>query len=994
VVFLKYIIAAMIVGAVGFLIIIRIVVPDQAARAVGPLLLFLVAVTGGYLLWRGRTQATINVLAYGAWMAATAISAIQGGVRTPIVIAYPLIILMIGWLINLRAAQVVAGLTVTAIIGLVLGESWGYLPTPHPTPPAMYAIVQVMVVITSTLLIVFLVRAYQNRLKELHRVGSDLSHSTTELESNKAALHRAQAVANVGSWVYDIPTDTMHLSPETCRIFGLPEGTRGSHDAYLALVHPDDRGWVDRAWQAAFKGEAFDNEHRIVVGNAIRWIRQKAELEFAPDGTPLSAMGTAQDITEHKRIEDSLRTSTDRLNEAQRLAQLGSWILDLGSSELIWSDEIFRLFEIDPKLFGATYEAFLGAIHPEDRDAVNRAYTESLVNRTPYDITHRLLMDDGRIKWVHEQCRSDFDAAGKPVRSQGTVQDVSERREAEEQLRIAAAAFESLEGMMITDVKSVILRVNRAFTKITGYTAEESVGQTPRLLQSGRHNAAFYLAMWECIQSTGGWQGEMWNRRKNGKEYPIWLTISAVKDDRGTVTHYVGAQLDITERKMAEEEIAELAFSDQLTGLPNRRLLLDRLKQTMTASTRSGNYGALLLIDLDNFKTLNDTLGHDMGDLLLTQVAQRLTTCVRAEDTVARLGGDEFVVMLASLSKSEAAAAAQTETVGQKILYTLNQTYLLNDVAYHGTPSIGAALFSGNNAVIDVVMKQADLAMYKSKESGRNTLHFFDQAMEIVVVERAAMEMGLREAILNKQFLLYYQAQVVGEGRVTGAEVLVRWQHPQRGIVSPAEFIPLSEETGLILPLGQWILETACTQLALWADRPEMAHLTLAVNVSAHQFRQRDFVDRVLAVLKDTGANPQRLKLELTESLLVSNVEEVVEKMFALKAKGVGFSLDDFGTGYSSLSYLKRLPIDQLKIDQSFVRDVLSDPNDAAIAKTIIALAQSLGLGVIAEGVETASQRDFLVSFGCHAFQGYFYSRPLPLEGFEAFAARGVMNMQ
>ncbi len=555
-------------------------------------------------------------------------------------------------------------------------------------------------------------------------------------------------------------------------------------------------------------------------------------------------------------------------------------------------------------------------------------------------------------------------------------------------LRIGAAAFESQEGMMVTDADSVILRVNRAFTEITGYTAEEVVGQTPSLLKSSRHDAEFYRAMWETINRTGGWQGEVWDRRKNGEIYPKWLTISAVKDLDGVVTHYLGAQSDITERKKAEDRIENLAFFDQLTGLPNRTLLLDRLKQAMAASSRSGNFGALLLIDLDNFKTLNDTRGHDIGDLLLQQVAQRLLLCVREGDTVARLGGDEFVAVLAGLNTGKGDAATDIETVAEKILAALNQSYALGDVAHHSTASIGVTLFRGDLASCDDLMKQADLAMYKSKAAGRNVVRFFDPTLESAVKDRAAMEHDLRRAVAEKQFVLHYQAQVVDEGRLTGAEVLVRWQHPQRGMVPPAEFIPLAEITGLILPLGRWVLETACRQLALWATRPEMAHLTVAVNVSAHQFRQADFVDQVLAVLRDTGANPQRLKLELTESLLVANVEEVIEKMFALKARGVGFSLDDFGTGYSSLSYLKRLPLDQLKIDQSFVRDVLTDPNDASIAKTIIALAQNLGLGVIAEGVETEAQRDFLASSGCHAYQGYFFSRPLPLEGFEEFPQR------
>ena len=684
--------------------------------------------------------------------------------------------------------------------------------------------------------------------------------------------------------------------------------------------------------------------------------------------------------------EQVLRESAERLNEAQRLSHIGSWTLDLVSGKLTWSDEIFRLFEIDPSRFGATYEAFLNAIHPEDRDAVNQAYTASLENRAPYEITHRLLMSDGRIKWVHERCTSDFDASGKPLRSQGTVQDITAGKQAEIDLRIAAAAFDSQEAMMVTDARSVILRVNKAFTEITGYSSEEAVGQTPRLLRSGRHDADFYRNMWITINARGVWQGEVWDRRKDGVEYPKWLTISAVKDDQGAVTHYIGAHYDITERKKAEDRINELAFFDQLTGLPNRTLLMDRLRQAMTASSRNGSFGALLFLDLDKFKTLNDTLGHDMGDLLLKQVAQRLTDCVRAGDTVARLGGDEFVVMLANLSASEAEAATQTEVVGEKILAALNQTYQLKEVAHHSTPSIGATLFRGHLASIEELMKQADLAMYKSKAAGRNALRFFDPDMETSVMERAALEADLREAIEQRQFLLHYQPQLA-DGRLTGCEVLVRWQHPLRGMVSPAEFIPLAEETGLILPLGHWVLEAACRQLAHWAARPATADLTLAVNVSAHQFRQAGFVDQVLAVLKNTGANPQRLKLELTESLLVDNVEDIIGKMFALKAKGVGFSLDDFGTGYSSLAYLKRLPLDQLKIDQSFVRDVLSDPNDAAIARTVIALAASLGLGVIAEGVETEAQRDFLAASGCHAYQGYLFSRPLPVDKFEELLA-------
>ncbi|MDO8959361.1 MAG: EAL domain-containing protein [Rhodocyclaceae bacterium] len=566
---------------------------------------------------------------------------------------------------------------------------------------------------------------------------------------------------------------------------------------------------------------------------------------------------------------------------------------------------------------------------------------------------------------------------------------VTERKLAECELRVAAAAFESQEGTMVTDAHGVILKVNRAFTASTGYTAAEAVGQTPRLIRSSRHNADFYRAMWESIDRTGGWQGEVWDRRKNGTEYPKWLTISAVKNADGAITHYVGTHFDITERKRAEDKINELAFFDPLTGLPNRTLLQDRLKQAMTASVRNASHGALLFIDLDNFKTLNDTQGHDMGDLLLKQVAERLTTCVREGDTVARIGGDEFVVVLTGLSALEQDAAASTEAVGEKILAALGQSFSLGAVTHRSTASIGITLFDSQPVTLEDLLKQADLAMYQAKDAGRNVWRFFDPTMQATVMKRAALEADLHEAVRERQFLLHYQAQIVGEGRLTGAEVLVRWQHPVRGMVSPAEFIPLAEATGLILPLGEWVLETACAQLAAWAKQPAMSHLTVAVNVSARQFHQRDFVDQVLAVLDHTGANPQRLKLELTESLLVANIEQIIEKMHALKARGVGFSLDDFGTGYSSLSYLKRLPLDQLKIDQSFVRDVLTDPNDAAIARTVVALAHGLGLDVIAEGVETAAQRDFLANAGCYAYQGYFFGRPQPINDFEALVQRG-----
>jgi diguanylate cyclase (GGDEF)-like protein len=412
---------------------------------------------------------------------------------------------------------------------------------------------------------------------------------------------------------------------------------------------------------------------------------------------------------------------------------------------------------------------------------------------------------------------------------------------------------------------------------------------------------------------------------------------------------------------------------------------MDQLKRAKAFSARSANFGGLMLIDMDKFKTLNDTHGHDLGDMLLREVAQRLTASLREGDTVARLGGDEFVLVLVDIGQSETEAAAAAEGIGKNLLAILNQPYQLGTLTYISGASIGITLFKGDRVSADDLLKQADLAMYKSKDSGRNVCRFFDPQMETSMHQRAALDKELRQALIAEQFRLYYQPQVGPDDKLTGAEALIRWEHPSRGLVAPSEFVGVAEETGLILPLGHWVLETACKQLAVWASRPEMAYINIAVNVSARQFQQAEFVEQVISTLRSTGADPNRLTLELTESLLVHNVEDVIEKMSELKRVGVNFALDDFGTGYSSLYYLKRLPLDQLKIDRSFVRDVLIDPDDAAIAKTIVALAQTLGLKVIAEGIETAEQCVFLTSSGCHDFQGNFFSPPLPMHDFEQF---------
>jgi diguanylate cyclase (GGDEF)-like protein/PAS domain S-box-containing protein len=543
---------------------------------------------------------------------------------------------------------------------------------------------------------------------------------------------------------------------------------------------------------------------------------------------------------------------------------------------------------------------------------------------------------------------------------------------------------------LIDSLNGRIYAVNPKFASIAGRTVEEMADidwmsiTHPDDVQADLDNMALLNA-----GTIPGFQMEKRYLLHDGKFVWINMTIAPVLvGDKAHKVHLCMIE-DITERKAAQDQIQRLAFSDALTGLPNRRLLLDRLEQTLANAQRRTHQNALLFIDVDDFKTLNDSLGHDTGDQLLKQIAGRVLTCVREGDTVARLGGDEFVVMIEYLDGGIQEATAQAELVAKKIQHELRQPYLLGSYTYHSTASIGITLLGGNQREsVEEALKRAELAMYKAKAEGRDNLCFYEPGMRSAINARVTMEADLHEAITQSQFLLYYQVQVDRNAHPTGVEALVRWQHPARGLVSPVEFIPVAEASGLILPLGHWVLQTACQQLAIWALKPDMAHLTISVNVSPRQFRLPSFVDDVLTALNATGANPKRLKLELTESLLLDNMLDVVTKMAALKSCGVGFSLDDFGTGYSSLAYLKRLPLDQLKIDQSFVRDILIDPNDAAIARMVIALADTMGLAVIAEGVETQAQCDLLEELGCHAYQGYLYGRPVPVQKLELLVQR------
>jgi len=536
----------------------------------------------------------------------------------------------------------------------------------------------------------------------------------------------------------------------------------------------------------------------------------------------------------------------------------------------------------------------------------------------------------------------------------------------------------SYSGIVITDTEGLILEVNPAFTQHTKYGKDELIGtKLQNLLRETEIN------IWDLLKKENHWDGEIQIRRREGGLFQARLLINPIFDDYGNATNYVLIFYDISKQKEAETKIHQLAYFDTLTGLPNRLLLIDRLRQAIAVTERTQNYGAILFLDLDDFKTLNDTKGYLIGDLLLIEVAKRLIATVREVDLVSRQGGDEFVVVLQDLSKNATEAARQAEYVAEKIRNTLSEKYILEGHETRSTPSIGITLFQGKKQSVDVLLKHADTAMYQAKKAGRNTIQFFDPDMQARLEERQKLTEDLEQAIRQNELILYYQKQVNSHGGTIGAEVLLRWKHSKRGLVSPANFIPLAEETGIIVPMGTWVLRQACLQLKAWELRPHTENLSLAVNVSARQFRMPDFVNQVSTILHETGARPTNLKLELTESMILENVEDAISKMNQLKLYGISFSMDDFGTGYSSLRYLKLLPLKQLKIDQEFVRDMTDDANDAVIVQTIIAMTKAMGLEVIAEGVETKAQHDFLEQHGCHNFQGYLFARPVPIEEFD-----------
>lgn len=848
--FLRYAIRAILVSVTLVTFCSYFFFPELGDRAFWSLAMVPVALLAWYFVVNKKPKVAISCLAVGIWACSAVLAYVGGGIGAPVQFVFILIIFMLGWLSSTRAAFMAAGLTVVFTIATAALETLSLLPYAPANPPVIMGIVQVCVFLMAAIIVHSSVRAYRQRLQELERTKSE--------------LNEAQAIAKVGSWVFDLESNISFPSDESCRILGIAPGNTFNNDTYLERTHPEDRESLLLAWKALLQDHRdMDIEHRIFVNNAVRWIRQRAGYDPGqPKTTRL--LGTTQDINDRKLAELSVQDSERKFSTAFQSSPVATSIATLHEGRFIEANDKY------------------------DRDFGWKPH--ELKNRTTEDVN----------LWPDRETR--------------------------------------------------------------------------------QHWVTALLTRGSIVNHETQWT------HKNGSLRDV--SISGELIQHGGVTCVLAYITDITERKAAEDQIHNLAFYDPLTALPNRRLLLDRLEVALASGQRHQRHSGLLFVDLDNFKTLNDTHGHDKGDRLLQTIALQLSACVREGDTVSRLGGDEFVIMLDDLSENAMVASSQAEAIAEKILTRLNQNFALDDIRFHCSASIGITLFGLQPERIEEPLKRADTAMYQAKIAGRNTIRFFDPAMQVAVSALAALEMELRHAVAAQQFLLLYQPQISANGRVTGAEALVRWCHNERGLVSPLEFIRVAETSDLILPLGSWILETACKQLVTWSTHPVFSALSVAVNVSARQFQHANFVQDVLGTLRRTGADPTLLKLELTESMLIDNLEVVVKKMSALKAHGVRFALDDFGTGYSSLSYLKQLPLDELKIDRSFVQDIFSDPGDAAIARMVIVLADTLGLNVIAEGVENAEQQALLMGQGCKQFQGFHFSRPLLPTDLETFVMR------
>lgn len=819
----------------------------------------------------------------------------------------------------------------------------------------------------------------------LESVGTHLSVYLTRVH-DEARLHdsreRYRVLAEFSSdWEYWLGPESRYLyvSPACQRISGYPAARFvDDPDLFAGLIVPADLPAWEAHLGALRANPAADLE---VVELRIRacdgsehWIEHICNPVTSEDGRFLGRRGVNRDITDRKGFEEELRRSEDFLNATGRMARVGGWEYDPATEGVRWTQETAVLLGFSSRE-PLGLEDLVARFDPRDGAVLRGSLAEAIEQGKPFDMEARLATSRSAPTWIQITCEPSIEDDGV-VKLLGAVQDITARVEAEKSLRQAARVFESTaEGVIITDKESRILAVNRAFTEITGYTEAEVLGRTPRIMRSARHDQDFYDSMRECLDETGQWRGEIWNQRKDGHVYPALLTISAVTDGAGELTHYVGVFSDISQIKQSEERLEFLAHHDPLTSLPNRSLFQQRLEKCLQRAKRYRRQFALLFLDLDRFKEVNDTLGHAVGDALLLEVAGVLAGQVREVDTTARLGGDEFVIILEDIPASRFAA-----TFADRLMDVFSRPFQVQGRELFVTASVGISIYPDDGMDMDSLVRHADVAMYKTKSAGRNGFSFFEKAMSEGAMERLRLVHDLRFALQRQEMVLHYQPQVtLREGRLCGVEVLCRWRHPELGWIPPTVFIPLAEEAGFMDALGTWVLSRSCEQLRAW-DRAGFRVPRLAVNLSVRAMQRPGLVERVESVLSEAGLEPDRLELEVTETKIMHRAEDAVEVLQALRRMGVTIAIDDFGTGYSSLAYLKRLPLSRLKIDASFTERLTLDASDDGIARAIIALAHNMGLEAMAEGVETAEQVDFLLAEGCMEGQGFLFSRALTPE--------------
>ena len=829
----------------------------------------------------------------------------------------------------------------------------------------------------------------------IFRIGNPMLNQIKEqnhsLTKNQERLSEAQQIAHTGHWEWNIATNDITWSDEIYRIFGCkPQQFSATYDAFISFIHPDDRNNVSTAVAKSIEHNMpYAIEHRIIQSEGIeRIVFEQGKVLYNKQGTAIRMIGTVQDITERKQIENKLKSGEEQTRSLLMSTGEAIYGIDSQGNCIFANASCLKILGCSDtsELLGKNMH---NLIHHSHADGSLYAHNECHIYSAIKKGKSAHITDE--VFWRVDGTPFPVEYCSEPIFKDGTVNgavisfsDITERKAIEEKLLLSDRVFKNTsEAIIITKPNGEVVNINQAFTDITGYSREDIIGKNPRIMKSSRQDKAFYKNMWGTLLDKGKWTGEIWDRKKNGEEYPKSLTINAIKTPNNEVTHYIGIFSDITKSKAAAQQLQQLAFYDSLTNLPNRILFKERLIQEIKMAKRRDTKLAVLFMDLDRFKYINDTLGHTCGDQLLIEAAQRIKSCIRETDTVARLGGDEFTIILTEINSISA-----IKLTANKIIAALSQKFIIENNEVNIGASIGISMYPNNGTTYDALTKNADTAMYKVKETGRNSYHFFTEELHATIKRRLILEKEMRTSISENSFEIHYQPKVeIDSCKIIGMEALLRWNHPELGTISPLEFIPIAEETGLIIPLGNWIMHQACAQNTIWI-KAGYQPLRVAVNLSIRQFEQKDIAEQIQDILSETGLAPEHLELEITESMVMNDINRAILTLKYLRKLGIHISVDDFGTGYSSLSYLKQFPIQCLKIDKSFVDDLCHNTDAAAIVSAIISMASSLDLTVVAEGVETKEQMDFLRKEGCNQMQGYYYSMPLAVQEFTALLHR------